>query len=99
MALRRNRDTAEARAYWDFVERTARDVASWPAWMRGEEETTMKLEEMRKQYDAASAQKADASLRVAKHKRAMEKAEEELREASARAEAWKRDILDAGEGA
>lgn len=34
--LRKRTDTPELREYWRFVEKTAADVASWPAWKRGE---------------------------------------------------------------
>jgi hypothetical protein len=34
--LRKRTDTPELREYWAFVERTAAEVATWPAWKRGE---------------------------------------------------------------
>jgi hypothetical protein len=37
--LRKRTDTPELRAYWQFVEETAAEVATWPAWKRGEKET------------------------------------------------------------
>ena len=34
--LIRNRDTQESRDFWDGVERAAKEVESWPAWMRNQ---------------------------------------------------------------
>lgn len=33
--VRKRKDTPEARAFWEDVERAARDVESWPYWKRG----------------------------------------------------------------
>lgn len=30
-------------AYWDFVERIAKEVATWPAWKRGEGPTKKRV--------------------------------------------------------
>lgn len=35
MTVSRKKDSAESREYWEFVEKTAREVETWPAWMRG----------------------------------------------------------------
>lgn len=35
MKVSRKMDDAESREYWEFVERTAREVETWPTWMRG----------------------------------------------------------------
>jgi hypothetical protein len=32
----KNKSTPKWREFWDFVEKTAREVDSWPAWKRGE---------------------------------------------------------------
>ncbi|MCB1018319.1 MAG: hypothetical protein H6509_02540 [Bryobacterales bacterium] len=32
----KNKSTEELKQYWDFVERTAKEVDAWPAWKRGE---------------------------------------------------------------
>jgi hypothetical protein len=37
MKLKRNKADAESRAYWEFVEETAKEVRSWPEWMKGGE--------------------------------------------------------------
>jgi hypothetical protein len=36
--LRKRMDTPELWEYWAFVERTAAEVATWPAWKLGEPE-------------------------------------------------------------
>ncbi len=36
MALRKKKDDAESRAFWNLAEKTAQEVAAWPAWKRGE---------------------------------------------------------------
>lgn len=33
--LAKDRSTPENRAFWDYVERTAKDVRGWPDWKRG----------------------------------------------------------------
>jgi hypothetical protein len=35
MKLVRNTRSKESRDFWEFVESTAREVESWPAWMKG----------------------------------------------------------------
>ena len=35
MAMKKSLITSEDKRYWDFVEKTAEQVASWPEWMRG----------------------------------------------------------------
>ena len=36
MRLTKNKETAESRAYWKFIEETAEQVRHWPKWMGGE---------------------------------------------------------------
>ena len=36
MALRKKKDDAQSRAFWSLAEKTAQEVAAWPAWKRGE---------------------------------------------------------------
>ena len=33
--LRKNKDDAEGRAYWEYIEQTAAEVRGWPSWKRG----------------------------------------------------------------
>lgn len=35
MSTKRSLMTPTDKRYWEFVERTAREVANWPSWMRG----------------------------------------------------------------
>ncbi len=35
MKLVRNMDTPENRAFWRHVDKVAKEVDTWPAWMRG----------------------------------------------------------------
>lgn len=35
MKLVRNTRSKESRDFWEFVESTAREVDSWPDWMKG----------------------------------------------------------------
>lgn len=35
MKVTKKKDTQEANEFWEFVEETAREVRTWPAWMRG----------------------------------------------------------------
>lgn len=37
--LKRRYDTPENREFWDFIDRTALEVMSWPKWKRGGEST------------------------------------------------------------
>jgi hypothetical protein len=39
--MKKTAETAEDRAFWDYCETVAREVALWPAWMRGEPEPTV----------------------------------------------------------
>lgn len=41
----KNKSTAEGRAFWAYVERTAREVDAWPAWKRGEASAAAPKEE------------------------------------------------------
>lgn len=34
--LTKDKSTPDNRAYWNYVETTAAEVRSWPAWKRGE---------------------------------------------------------------
>jgi hypothetical protein len=43
MKLAKDKSTPENREYWDFVEKTAAEVATWPAWKTGRKETTVEL--------------------------------------------------------
>ena len=36
MPLRKKKDDAESRQFWSLAEKTAQEVAGWPAWKRGE---------------------------------------------------------------
>lgn len=36
MALRKKKDDDASRAFWSLAEKTAQEVAAWPAWKRGE---------------------------------------------------------------
>jgi len=36
VSLRRNLTDPESRAFWESVDRTAKEVRRWPGWMRGE---------------------------------------------------------------
>ena len=36
MAVQPKRESDSDKAYWDFVEKTAAEVNSWPAWMKGQ---------------------------------------------------------------
>ena len=38
MVMTKNKSTAENRAYWDFVEKTAEQVRHWPKWAGGDAE-------------------------------------------------------------
>jgi hypothetical protein len=60
MAERMSKDksTQENRDYWSFVEETAREVAAWPKWMRGEREQT--------QSACAEGEKSSDNQRTAK---------------------------------
>ena len=32
--MKKNLDTEENRKFWEFVEKTAKEVESWPDWMK-----------------------------------------------------------------
>lgn len=36
MKVLRNEKGSKNREYWDFIERTSREVDSWPAWKTGQ---------------------------------------------------------------
>ncbi|MDX2166873.1 MAG: hypothetical protein SF182_07405 [Deltaproteobacteria bacterium] len=40
MKLTRRTDTAESRRYWASIDQVAKEVESWPAWKRGEPESS-----------------------------------------------------------
>lgn len=35
MSFTKRKDTEEAKAFWDHVEKTAAEVDKWPAWKKG----------------------------------------------------------------
>jgi hypothetical protein len=35
MTLKRNKQDEASREFWDFVDRTAQEVSSWPDWKKG----------------------------------------------------------------
>jgi len=37
MKVRKMKDTPERKRFWEYVEKSAKEVRSWPKWMRGGE--------------------------------------------------------------
>lgn len=74
MMLKRNTDDPEARAYWEFVDKTAAEVATWPAWKRGidmnrdtillgdNSADTAAVEQLLKQRDIAYVKVTEATI-------------------------------------
>jgi hypothetical protein len=50
MKLSRRVDDEESKEYWEFVENTAKEVASWPSWLIGDD----KAEEVKARESADS---------------------------------------------
>jgi hypothetical protein len=48
MALRKKKDDDASRAFWTLAEKTAQEVAAWPAWKRGEKAATPPRNEAKK---------------------------------------------------
>jgi hypothetical protein len=56
MKVKLKLDDQETRAVWETAQRAKADVASWPAWKRGEDPTTIAKADVSTQ-DVGSAKK------------------------------------------
>ncbi len=45
MKLTKKRNTPESREYWEFVEKTAKEVADWPDWKKGRVQEPKRIRE------------------------------------------------------